>query len=98
MGSWGSVVRCPIACRMVAAVNVQILNGAGLTASHNGEGNLVLGYDERPGAQSGSHDLVLGQKQTYAGYSELVGGYGNNVSGNYASALGYSNRASGPYS
>ena len=76
-----------------AAVNVQILNGLGSTASVNGTGNLVVGYDETPGTQSGSHDLVLGQKQTYTGYGELVGGYGNNVSGNYAGALGYS---SGP--
>src|SRR5438477_343683 len=32
-----------------AAVNVQIVNGAGSTASVNGKGNLVLGYDENPG-------------------------------------------------
>ncbi|MEA2314321.1 MAG: hypothetical protein QOI03_1013, partial [Solirubrobacteraceae bacterium] len=79
-------------------VNVQIIDGAGSTASVNGTGNLVLGYDESPGTQSGSHDLVLGRNQSFTGYSELVGGYGNNVSGNYASALGYSNKASGPYS
>src|SRR5256885_13306260 len=29
-----------------AAVNVQIVNGAGKTESVNGKGNLVLGYDE----------------------------------------------------
>src|SRR5947209_11501210 len=32
-----------------AAVNVQIVNGTGSTASSNGDGNLVLGYDESPG-------------------------------------------------
>src|SRR5438270_9235514 len=40
-----------------AAVNVQIVNGAGATASLTGTGNLVLGYDENPSsrAQTGSH-------------------------------------------
>src|SRR5205807_3873238 len=31
-----------------SAVNVQILNGAGSTASLNGTGNMVVGYDENP--------------------------------------------------
>ena len=43
-----------------SAVNVHILNGQGTTASLNGEGNLVIGYDESPGSQSGSHNLLLG--------------------------------------
>src|SRR3954451_8578522 len=41
-----------------SAVTVQILNGAGHTATRNGKGNLVLGYVECAGSQSGSHDLV----------------------------------------
>jgi hypothetical protein len=50
-----------------AAVNVQIVNGSGSTASVNATGNLVLGYDENPGgrAQTGSHDLILGQNQSF---------------------------------
>jgi hypothetical protein len=80
-----------------AAVNVQITNGAGATASVNGTGNLVLGYDESPGSQIGSHDLVLGRNQTFTGYGELVGGYGNTLSGHWASALGYHNTVSGSY-
>jgi hypothetical protein len=36
--------------------NVQIVNGAGSTAKTNGAGNLVLGYDEGAGEQTGSHD------------------------------------------
>ena len=82
-----------------SAVNVQIVDGnkSSSTSVVNGTGNLVLGYDESPGSQTGSHDLVLGEKQTYKGYSELVGGYGNNVSGSYATALGLSNTASGSY-
>ena len=78
---------------------MQIVDGnkSSSTSVVNGTGNLVLGYDESPGSQTGSHDLVLGEKQTYKGYSELVGGYGNNVSGSYATALGLSNTASGSY-
>src|SRR4051794_30521077 len=44
-----------------SAVNVQIVSGSGSTAGVvNGQGNLVLGYDEVPGSQTGSHNLVLG--------------------------------------
>lgn len=81
-----------------AAVNVQILDGAGSTASHNGEGNLILGYDESPGTQSGSHDVVLGQNQTFTGYGDLVAGIQSNVTGNYAAAFGYVNKVTGSYS
>ncbi len=55
------------------AVNVQIVNGTGKTASVNGTGNLVIGYDETPGTQSGSHNLVLGTSQTYTSYDHLAG-------------------------
>jgi hypothetical protein len=81
-----------------ASVNVQILNGAGSTASVNGTGNLVLGYDETPGSQTGSHNLVLGQVQAFTSYGDVVGGYANTVSGAYSAALGYFNTVSGIYS
>src|SRR5207302_6377414 len=82
-----------------ASVNVQILNGAGGTASVNGTGNLVLGYDENPAAlkQSGSHDLVLGRNHSFTGYAQLVGGFQNTATGNYETALGAFNTASGTY-
>jgi hypothetical protein len=51
-----------------SGVNVQIVNGEGKTASVNGEGNLVIGYDENTEnkhAQTGSHDLILGEQQTF---------------------------------
>jgi hypothetical protein len=72
-----------------SGVNVQIVSGSGATNAKNGEGNLVLGHDESPGTQSGSHDLVLGEDQTYTGFGELVGGFGNTVGGPFASAFGY---------
>src|SRR4051794_41315966 len=47
-------------------VNVQIVSGSGTTnGTVNGEGNLVLGYDESPGSQTGSHNLILGLGQAY---------------------------------
>src|SRR5437764_3237478 len=82
-----------------AAVNVQIVNGAGSTASVNGKGNLVVGYDENPGAlsQSGSHDLILGRNQSFTGFAELVGGFQNTATGSYSAVLGAFNTASGTY-
>jgi hypothetical protein len=73
-------------------VNVQVINGAGATASVNGVGNLVLGYDENPSAQAqtGSHDLILGRNQSFTGYAQLVSGFQNTATGNYATVLGTS--------
>src|SRR5438067_5424869 len=83
-----------------AAVNVQILNGSGSTASVNGTGNLVLGYDENPSrrAQTGSHDLVVGRNHSFTGYGELLDGFNNAASGPYASVLGVNSTVSGQYS
>ena len=59
----------------------------------------MLGYDQDSAhrAQSGSHDLVLGEDQSYTGYSELLAGYHDTATGAYASALGYANAATGEY-
>jgi len=81
-----------------AAVNVQILNGNGSTASTNGEGNLVIGYDETPGTQSGSHNLVLGTTQTFSSYGGVIGGDSNTVTGPSSAVFGFANEASGSYS
>jgi hypothetical protein len=81
-----------------SGVNVQVVSGSGSTAGAvNGEGNVVLGYDENPGkvAQSGSHDLVLGMGQSFTSYGGLLGGNANVASGSYAAVLGRSNAATG---
>jgi hypothetical protein len=76
--------------------NVQIVNGAGKTESTNGEGNLVIGYDEEPGEQTGSHNLVLGEAQKFTSYGGIVAGLGNAISAPFASVGGGShNTASG---
>lgn len=97
-----------------SAVNVQIINGSGSEATVNGDGNLVLGYDERAGTQSGSHNLLLGSSNSYSSYGGLVGGTGNSLTNSFSSILGgsqnvasattstilggYANRATSSYS
>jgi hypothetical protein len=72
----------------VSGANVQIVNGENKTATTNGEGNLVIGYDEIPGTQTGSHDLILGYEQTFTSFGGVIAGRGNTVSGRYASVSG----------
>ncbi len=73
-----------------SGVNVQIVNGSGKTSTINGEGNLVLGYDENKGAhsQTGSHDLVLGEEQTFTSYAGVVAGFENAITAAFASVTG----------
>ena len=85
----------------VSGVNVQIVNGTGATTDVNGEGNLVIGYDENPAkhAQTGSHDLILGEEQTFTSYAGLVAGSTNSITAPYASVSGgLANAASDSYS
>ncbi len=87
-----------------SGVNLQIVNGEGKTATANGAGNLIIGYQEARGAASpdpdntrtGSHNLVVGAKHSYRSYGGLVAGFHNTVSGPHASVSGGAgNRASG---
>jgi hypothetical protein len=78
-----------------AAVNVQIVNGSTHTNTVNGTGNLVAGYDESAGTQSGSHDLILGEQQTDRGYGDILGGIGNAANGAHVTAFGDRNTVSG---
>jgi hypothetical protein len=84
-----------------SGVNVQLVNGEGKTASINGEGNLVIGYDENLAShsQTGSHDLVLGEEQTFTSYGGILGGLENVLTGPFASVTGgCCSTASGAYS
>ena len=79
-----------------SGANVQIVNGEGSTKTANGEGNLVVGYDEKPGAQTGSHNLILGEEQTYTSFGGILAGKENAISAPFASISGGSkNTASG---
>jgi hypothetical protein len=65
----------------------------------NGAGNLIVGYDEEPGSQTGSHDVVLGIKQTFTSYGGLLAGERNTISAPNASVTaGIANTASGSWS
>lgn len=82
------------------SVNVQIVNGTGKTDGPvNGTGNLILGYNELLGFdndRSGSHNLVMGNLNSYASYSGIVTGQANLISGHFASVYsGFSNSALG---
>jgi hypothetical protein len=78
-----------------SAVNVQIVNGTASEATINGEGNLIVGYDEKAGTQTGSHNLELGGSNSYSSYGGLVGGTGNSISNSFASILGGSQNVAG---
>jgi hypothetical protein len=68
--------------------NVYVLSGSGGTdEAVNGLGNLVIGYDEGDGDKSGSHNLVLGENNTYSSYAGVVAGRDNNLSGPYGAIL-----------
>ena len=80
-----------------AQINVQILNSTesitdgGSTASTNGEGNLVIGYDENSGTQTGSHNLILGTGQSSTSYGAIVGGSDNTANAPYNTVFGQHN-------
>jgi hypothetical protein len=84
-----------------SAVNVQVVSGEGKTnAVVNGEGNLVIGYDENTGGhqQTGSHNLVLGIEQTFTSFGGIVAGLDNTTKGQFASVTGgKENNASGKF-
>lgn len=82
----------------ISGANLQIMNGEGKTSALNGAGNLVLGYDEEPGAQTGSHDLMLGTKQAYTSYGSILGGWSNTASGPNTVVFGEGNLAQGDQS
>jgi hypothetical protein len=75
-----------------SGVNLYVQSGAGGTNSTpNGVGNLIVGYNERPGSgvvRTGSHNLVVGRDHSFGSYGGVVFGLGNSISGKYATVLG----------
>lgn len=85
----------------ISGENVQIVNGSGSEETANGLGNLILGYNNNPDGldRTGSHNLIAGDDNGYTSVGGIVAGYGNLISGRYASASGgFGNTARGPYS
>ncbi len=87
-----------------SGVNIQIVNGGGVTNNTNGRGNLILGYNEDRGwlgtnSRTGSHNIIVGSGLNYSSFGGLVAGYYNSIKGQYSSVLGGTvNTASGMYS
>lgn len=75
----------------ISGANLQIVSGSGSTkGAVNGAGNLVIGYDERTAedTQTGSHDLVLGEDQSFTSYGGVLAGTRNTISAPNASVTG----------
>ena len=73
-----------------------------LGKSLSGLGNLIIGYNASGNLsgdmRTGSHNLVLGDQNSYKSFGGLIAGQNSTVSGYYASVSGgLSNTASGPY-
>lgn len=81
--------------------NVFILDGSGATDGGTGLGNLTIGYNGLRGfgstnVRTGTHNLVLGDRNNYSSYGGLVAGEFNAISNEYATiTAGFNNVASG---
>jgi hypothetical protein len=84
---------------VITGANLRLVNGLRATATANGLGNLVVGYNEsREGAneRAGSHNVVVGQGHNYSSFGGLVVGRQNEISGAFAAVSGgFDNTASG---
>ena len=58
-----------------SGVNLQVINGSKSESVSNGTGNLIIGYDEAPGTQTGSHNLLLGTGNSYTSYGGIIAGH-----------------------
>ena len=86
-----------------SGMNLQIINDKGSTATSNGLGNLIVGYNERrEGAENirtGSHYVVIGSEHNFSAYGGIVAGVSNTASSRFSSVSGGSlNTASGWFS
>jgi hypothetical protein len=87
---------------VITGANLHIVNGLRRTDTTNGQGNLIVGYNEprgfQPDVRTGSHNVVVGSQHNFSSFGGLVVGIQNEISGQYASVSGgLVNTASGPY-
>lgn len=87
----------------ISGVNVHVVDGTNNTLSDSGRGNLIIRYNVTRGGRadvrSGSHNLILGDRNNYTSSGGLIAGYSNEASGSYTSVSGgRENTASGDYS
>ena len=92
-----------------SGLNIQVVSGAGATdAAPNGNGNLIIGYDEAYTSafetceeahgvgncsKTGSHNLIVGPGHSYPSTGGIVGGSHNGIVATSASVLGGSHNA-----
>jgi hypothetical protein len=83
----------------ITGANLRLVNGLRATATANGLGNLLVGYNEpRQGGnvETGSHNVVVGQGHNFSSFGGLVVGRQNEISGAFAAISGgFDNTASG---
>ena len=83
----------------VSGANLQLVSGSGATSGPvNGLGNLIIGYDEDPGTETGSHNLVLGYHQSFSSWGGVMGGAYNKLAGAASAVFGSHNDAAGSVS
>ena len=77
----------------ISGANLQVVNGAGAIQNLNGLGNVIIGYDEHAAdiKQTGSHDLVLGDRQTFTSWAGLLAGSKNSVTAPLGVSFGFAN-------
>lgn len=72
-------------------VNIHVRSGFGFTDdAGSGSGNLIVGYNENlfGNPRTGAHNLVVGAGHDYSSCGGFVAGFGNTISGRYASVSG----------
>jgi hypothetical protein len=86
----------------IDGMNLHLRNGSGTTdGAPNGLGNLIIGYNESTpdNLRSGSHNLILGLRNSYTSIAGIVGGYDNLIASPYAAVItGDNNQATGEQS
>ena len=85
---------------VVTGANLRLVNGRRATATTNGLGNLLVGYNEPRGGgdnvHTGSHNVVVGQGHNFSSFGGLVVGRQNEIHGAFAAVSGgFDNTASG---
>jgi hypothetical protein len=84
---------------VITGANLRLVNGQRATATANGLGNLLVGYNEpREGenVRTGSHNVVVGQGHNFSSFGGLVVGRQNEIRGAFAAVSGgFDNTASG---
>lgn len=80
---------------LVEGANLHVRSGSGATAdggSPTGLGNLIVGYNElgglSPADRTGSHNLVLGERNAYTSVAGSVAGSDNRVDAEFATVSG----------